>query len=116
MGKLIYLLDKLIANIGSALVFESVGLAAVPGGLLIAHGFDNFMAGGYALIHGRHRESVAVKALQATGMSHQTATSINDYTSLFGSMGGAGLFRNIQHTASWMRLPSTASHIVDPKV
>jgi len=63
------------------------------GWFLIAHGFDQSLAGAHQLVTGEHRSTLTSQLLQAGGVSPHRAELIDSGIAIFGTIGGAGALR-----------------------
>lgn len=81
------------AGVGANLTLGTFGLGGVLGWPLLAHGLDNALAGGYAVIHGRPRNAATTQLLEKTGMSPRAATLTNEALGIAGTLGGAAVIQ-----------------------
>lgn len=79
------------AATGAKVTLGTGGILGFLGVPLMVHGFDNVLAGGYSIIHGRSRDTATVQLLEKAGVSHQSATLTNEALGIFGTIGGAAL-------------------------
>lgn len=81
------------AIIGGAMTFGSGGLAIPVGGLIMAHGLDQFFTGLNAAFSGHPNHTVTTELLEKAGMPPQFATMVDTTLSIAGSMGGLAAIR-----------------------
>ncbi len=93
------------ATFGTLAAPSGVGL--IGGGLLVAHGLDNYQAGCYQAFNGRRKDTCTVRALRTAGMSHSNASLTSDAISIFGTA-GAGTSLQLSRAAQTV-YPSLAS-------
>jgi len=78
--------------VGGALSFTPL---APLGWFLIAHGFDQSLAGVHQLVTGEHRSTLTSQLLQAGGVSPHRAELIDSGIAIAGTMGGAALLQRV---------------------
>ena len=80
-------------GVAAKLTLATGGAGAVIGWPLLAHGFDNVIAGGYSVIYGRPRNSLTVQALEKAGASPRAAELISEGIGVAGTAGGSLILR-----------------------
>ncbi len=99
---------------GAGITFSSGFLAAPVGGLVLAHGADQYSAGSRRLITGEYSETLTSQLLQKTGISRQTANFVDDSLSMVNTMGGAAAIQRARYAFSVSRLPKAAGGFAEP--
>lgn len=82
------------ASVGAGMTFGSGGIASPLGWPLMAHGLDHFFTGINTFVSGSYKDTVSSQLLQKTGMSIETARTIDNNISTLGSICGAGALWN----------------------
>jgi filamentous hemagglutinin len=67
------------------------GIGPVVGGAVMAHGLDHFFTGCKQMYTGNIQDTATLQLLQKTGMSHNTASLIDNGISTVGTIGCGGL-------------------------
>lgn len=88
---------------GGAIAFGSYGAAAPIGFTVATHGADHLIAGFKSVISGRNNDTVTSQLLQKTGMSAQTANTLDNGLSVAGTLRGVVALRSSQATAFEVR-------------
>jgi hypothetical protein len=78
------------ATIGATFTLATNGAGAVLGGVVLAHGLDNFQAGLSQAFSGQIKDPATVQMLQMAGMSHNQAHFTNDFGMLLATGGLEG--------------------------
>ena len=84
-------------SVGSALTFTPF---APYGTGLFVHGADQFAAGAYEALFGKHSTTATAQLLQKTGMDPETAAHIDDHLNFINTLCGAGLLCKLARGAA----------------
>jgi hypothetical protein len=88
-------------SLGGATALQSAGLAAVPGGMLMAHGLDHVFTGCRQMVSGEYQNSATNQLLRKTGMSHQTAATLDSSTGILGSIASSAFLMAVERSVAY---------------
>lgn len=86
------------------------GIGAVGGGMIFAHGLDNFMAGFNQAWTGQIHDTATSQLLQKAGMSRDAAEVTNDVLSIASCVGGTKMLNSHTITKFSLTYPKTNSN------
>ncbi len=93
-------LTEMVAGAVGGTVTSMSEIGLVAGGIVVAHGTDNFVAGMSQLFTGEHRDPLTVQLIKNAGFSDNTAYFINDTASSLFTIASAAPIQAGQHFAS----------------
>ena len=96
-----------LAGVSLAVASSWTGIGAIAGGTVALHGLDQLVAGCRQLWSGEREDSLTSMAMQAAGLSKDTANIVDAGISIVGSL-GAGMFTAASKVAAAAATPEAA--------